>query len=146
VAGEELTVDDSHGPPGVLVAVTDHALERFRQRVASRRGELDPRPEIASRVAQAWSQRRISDHPPDRHGVTRPQRGRIYVHDINDRDLIFVCGHDQLRGELIVITLWERERLGDALVPRRFTDALERRPRRRQERAAQASTSSESLV
>ncbi len=34
-------------PEGVTVAVTDHAVERFRQRVGGRSGALDPRPEIA---------------------------------------------------------------------------------------------------
>ena len=31
---------------GVLVAVTDHAVERFRQRIGGRAGEVDARPEI----------------------------------------------------------------------------------------------------
>ena len=35
----------------VLVAVTDHAVERFGQRV---RGSLDARAEIIRRVASAW--------------------------------------------------------------------------------------------
>ncbi len=34
---------------GVTVAVTDHAVERFRQRVGTRVGGLDIRPEIAGR-------------------------------------------------------------------------------------------------
>jgi hypothetical protein len=37
----------------LLIAVTDHAVERFRQRVGSRAGLLDPRPEIAGRVQGA---------------------------------------------------------------------------------------------
>ena len=49
----------------VLVAVTDHAVERFRQRIGGRSGEVDPRPEIASRVARAWDAGRVSDTPPD---------------------------------------------------------------------------------
>jgi len=40
---------------GVTVAVTDHAVERFRQRVGTRVGGLDIRPEIAGRVSEAWS-------------------------------------------------------------------------------------------
>jgi hypothetical protein len=36
----------------VLVAVTDHAAERFRQRVGGRRGEVDPRREIVARVTR----------------------------------------------------------------------------------------------
>jgi hypothetical protein len=47
------------------------------------------------------------------------------VIDLDDRSLVFVCRHDVPRGELVVITLWEEG--GDARVPRRFTDALERR-------------------
>ena len=41
--------------------------------------------------------------------------------------LVFVCVEDKPRGELVVVTLWEE---GEApAVPRRFTDALERRRR-----------------
>ena len=50
------------GRTAPLVAVTDHALERYRQRV---RGALDPRPEIAGRVSQAWAAERVSDEPPE---------------------------------------------------------------------------------
>jgi hypothetical protein len=118
-------------PPGVTVAVTDHAVERFRQRVAARRGGLDARPEIATRVSEAWAAGRISDRPPDVAGASaRPvPRGSVYVADLVDRDVVFVCRHDASARELIVITLWERERLGRSRVPRRFTDALERRRR-----------------
>jgi hypothetical protein len=92
-----------------LVAVTDHAVERFRQRV---RGTLDARTEIAARVSRAFQA-----------GSTRPgPRGTLDVLDLRDRSLIFVCRHDVPRGELIVVTLWEE---GDeARVPRRYTDAL----------------------
>lgn len=114
-------------PPGVLVAVTDHAAERFRQRVAARRGEVDPRAEIASRVSAAWAAGRVSDAPPA--GPGRPTTGAVYVADTVDRDLVFVCRHDRRGQELVVITLWESGRLGPARVPRRFTDALERRSR-----------------
>ncbi|MBJ7329502.1 MAG: hypothetical protein JHC95_06370 [Solirubrobacteraceae bacterium] len=111
-------------PDPVSIAVTDHAVERFRQRVAARTGGLDPRPEIVSRVARAWAAGRVGDEAPD--GGKGP-RGSVYVADLVDRDVVFVCRHDRPRGELIVITLWERERIGDARVPRRYTDALRRR-------------------
>ena len=101
-------------PPGVLVAVTDHAAERFRQRVAARRGGLDVRPEIIERVSAAWAASRVSAAPG----------GAVHVHDLVDRDVVFVCRYDAPRGELVVITLWEGERLGAPRVPRRFTDAL----------------------
>jgi hypothetical protein len=35
---------------GVTVAVTDHAAKRFRQRVGSRLGGFDVKPEIAGHV------------------------------------------------------------------------------------------------
>ncbi len=122
---------DDAGPPGVLIAVTDHAADRFRQRVAARSGELDPRPEIVRRVGRAWQAGRVSSTPPaPRAGRARPAPpGSLYVSDLVDRDLVFVCRHDAGRGELVVITLWETGRLGPAQVPRRFTDAL-REPRR----------------
>ena len=92
-----------------LVAVTDHAAERFRQRV---RGTLDPKGEITARVSRAFQA-----------GNTRPgDRGTLDVLDLDDRSLIYVCRHDVPRGELVVVTLWEQ---GDeARVPRRYTDAL----------------------
>ena len=46
-----------------LVAVTDHALERYRQRVPRRGGELDERPELAGRVARAWAAGRTQPGP-----------------------------------------------------------------------------------
>jgi hypothetical protein len=118
-------------PPGVTVAVTDHAAERFRQRVAARRGSLDARPEIASRVSDAWAAGRVSERPPDADGSSdrAVARGSVYVADLVDRDIVFVCRHDASARELIVITLWERERLGGSRVPRRFTDALRRNRR-----------------
>ncbi len=55
------------------------------------------------------------------------ERGALLVRDAERRDLIYVCRRQG--SELVVITLWEE---GDeALVPRRFTDAL-----RRDDRAA----------
>ena len=104
---------------GVLVAVTDHAVERFRQRVA---GRLDPRTEIASRVSEAWAA----------GNVTPGERATVHVRDLEARDVVYVCRHDAPRGELVVVTLWEEG--DDAQVPRRYTDALrpdDERPRRR---------------
>jgi len=112
----------------VLVAVTDHAVERFRQRIGGRSGEVDARPEIASRVAEAWAAGRVSDVAPD--GATGA-RGSVYVSDLLDRALVFVCRHDRVANEVVVVTLWEREEGPIApRVPRRFTDALRDRSRR----------------
>ena len=104
------------GPPGVTIAVTDHAAERYRQRV---RGTLDARADVTARVGRAWAA-----------GALAPgERGAVRVTDLDDRGLVYVCRHDARGGELVVITLWEE---GEAArVPRRFTDALERRPPRR---------------
>jgi hypothetical protein len=106
----------------VLVAVTDHAAERFRQRVGGRSGEVDPRPEIVARVSRAWDAGRVTDVPPD--GATGA-RGSVYVRDLVDRSLVFVGRMDRAAHELVVVTLWEQEG-GPAAprVPRRFTDAL----------------------
>jgi hypothetical protein len=93
----------------MLVAVTDHAAERFRQRV---RGSLDEKREIAARVARAHA----AGH------VTPGDRGAVLVRDLERRDLVFVCRPE--RDELVVTTLWEEGE--DAAVPRRFTDALRR--------------------
>lgn len=114
-------------PEPVSIAVTDHAAERFRQRVATRTGELDARAEITARVSRAWQEGRTTDTPPD--GGDAP-RGSLYVADLVDRDVLFVCRHDRPRGELVVITLWERARLAEPRVGRQYTDAL-REPRRR---------------
>ncbi len=96
---------------GVLIAVTDHAAERYAQRV---RGTLDAKAEIVARASRAWQAGRVET----------ADRGRTLVRDVDDRDLVFVCRHDRPRGELVVVTLWEEG--DDARVPRRFTDALER--------------------
>ena len=93
----------------MLVAVTDHAAERFRQRV---RGSLDEKTEIAARVARAHAAGR----------VTREQDGTVLVRDLGRRDLIYVCRAAD--RELVVVTLWEEGE--DAAVPKRFTDALRR--------------------
>ena len=96
---------------GVLIAVTDHAAERYAQRV---RGTLDAKAEIVARASKAWQAGRVET----------ADKGRTLVRDVADRDLVFVCRHDRPRGELVVVTLWEE---GDgARVPRRFTDALGR--------------------
>jgi hypothetical protein len=93
----------------MLVAVTDHAAERFRQRV---RGTLDAKTEIASRVASAHAAGRVE------HG----SRGTLLIRDLARRDLVYLCRPEP--PELIVVTLWEEGE--DAAVPRRFTDALRR--------------------
>lgn len=93
----------------MLVAVTDHAAARFRQRV---RGTLDEKTEIASRVARARAAGRVE----------QDARGTILVRDLQRRDLVYVCRAEGL--ELIVVTLWEEGE--DAAVPKRFTDALRR--------------------
>lgn len=103
----------------MLVAVTDHAVERFRQRVGSRAGLLDPRPEIAGRVRRAWEAGRWSEDAP--RGATGA-RGSVYVRDLVDRDLLFVCRRES--DELVVISLWEAGRVGTPRVAKRFTDAL----------------------
>jgi hypothetical protein len=108
----------------VLVAVTDHAVERFRQRIGGRSGEVDARPEIVARVTRAWEAGRVEREPPP--GATGA-RGSVYVRDLVDRSLVFVCRHDEARGELVVVTLWEQPG-GPAppRVERRWTDALRR--------------------
>ena len=95
-----------------LIAVTDHAVQRYGQRV---RGTLDPRTEVAARVGRAV----------DAGRVTAGERGALLVRDLERPDLVFVCMEDRVGGELVVVTLWEE---GDeAAVPRRFTDVLRRR-------------------
>jgi hypothetical protein len=91
----------------MLVAVTDHAAERFRQRV---RGSLSEKTEVASRVAQACAAGRVEDG----------ERGRVLVRDLERSDVVYVCRPEG--EELVVVTLWEEGE--SARVPRRFTDAL----------------------
>jgi hypothetical protein len=93
----------------VTISVTDHAVERYLQRV---RGVLDPRPEIAGRVRRAFDAGRVSPAP----------RGAVHVRDLDRPDLVYVCLEDVPRDELVVITLWEGG--DDPEVPRAFTDAL----------------------
>src|SRR3954454_22389240 len=76
----------------MLVAVTDHAAARFRQRV---RGTLDEKTEIASRVARAHAAGRVE----------QGDRGTVLVRDLDRRDLVYVCRPEGL--ELVVVTLWE---------------------------------------
>ncbi len=104
----------------MLIAVTDHAAERYRQRV---RGTLDAKAEITARVGRAWAAGDVSREPPPGAAA---QRGSVYV---RDGDVVFVCLEDKPRGELVVVTLWEEGE--DAAVPRRFTDDLKRGERRR---------------
>ena len=73
--------------PGVLVAVTDHAVERFRQRVA---GRLDPRTEIAARVGEALQAGRVEPG----------ERGARLVRDVRLPSLVYVCMEDRPRGDL----------------------------------------------
>ena len=89
-----------------LVAVTDHAVERYGQRV---RGTLDPRTEIAARVGRALAAGRVEEG----------ERGARLVRDVERPSLIYVCMEDRPRGELIVVTLWEEGE--DAAVPRKWT-------------------------
>jgi hypothetical protein len=93
----------------MLVAVTDHAAARFRQRV---RGTLDEKTEVAARVARAHAAGRVEDG----------ERGAILVRDLERRDLVYVCRAEGL--ELVVVTLWEEGE--EAAVPKRFTDVLRR--------------------
>lgn len=113
------------------MAVTDHAVERFRQRVGGRLGGVDARPEIVGRVARAWEAGRVSTEPPP--GATGA-RGSVYVRDLVDRGVVFVCRHDRSGFEVVVVTLWEEERPAGSpagpRVPRRFTDALKREDER----------------
>jgi hypothetical protein len=108
----------------VLVAVTDHAVERFRQRIGGRSGEVDARPEIVARVTRAWEAGRVDEASP---AGASGARGSVYVRDLVDRSLVFVCRYDRSAGEVVVVTLWEAE--GGAVPPRvgrRWTDALGR--------------------
>jgi hypothetical protein len=94
----------------MLIAVTDHAAERFRQRV---RGTLDDKTEIAARVARAHAAGRIEP------GAA----GAVLVRDLQRRDVVYVC-RPEGPAELVVVTLWEEGE--NPAVPKRFTDALRR--------------------
>ena len=89
-----------------LVAVTDHAVERYGQRV---RGTLDARTEIAARVGEALAA-----------GRTEPgERGALLVRDLELPSLVYVCMHDRPGDRIVVVSLWEEGE--DASVPRRWT-------------------------
>jgi len=92
--------------PMALIAVTDHAVERYGQRV---RGSLDARTEIAARVGEAIQAGRVEEG----------RRGSQLVRDLERPSLVYVCMEDRPRGELIVVTLWEEGE--DAAVPRKWT-------------------------
>jgi hypothetical protein len=91
----------------MLIAVTDHAAERFRQRV---RGTLDARLEIIERVTRARRAGRSESG----------ERGTVLVRDVDRPALLYVCRPEP--DELVVVTLWEEGE--QAAVPRRFTDLL----------------------
>lgn len=93
----------------MLVDVTNHAADRYRQRV---RGTLNAKVEIAARVSRAYAAGRSED----------TDRG-ILVRDRELPGLIFVCR--PVDGRLLVITLWEDDD-ATARVPKRFTDELRR--------------------
>jgi|SRR5581483_1892964 len=95
--------------PEMLIAVTDHAAERFRQRV---RGTLDEQNQIRHAVARAVEAGRVEE------GV----RGELLVRDRARGDIVYVCRREG--QELVVVTLWEEGE--DPAVPRRYTDALRR--------------------
>ena len=106
----------------MLVAVTDHAAERFRQRVGSTTGAVDVAGDRAPGQLRARRAGRVDEQP----------QGTIRVHDERDRALIYLCRREGT--EAVVVTLWERE---DGVipprVPRRFTDALRRDDERKRE-------------
>ena len=93
----------------MLVAVTDHAAERYQQRV---RGTLEAKTEVIGRVMRSLQAGRFEEI----------DRRTIRVRDSERRDLYYVCRPGD--GELVVVTLWEEG--DDAAVPKRFTDALRR--------------------
>ena len=95
----------------MLFEVTDHAADRYRQRV---RGTMQAKTEIASRASRAYDAGRVETGP----------KGETLVRDRELPGLIYVCKPDGA-GRLIVITLWEDDDAA-ARVPKRFTDALRR--------------------
>ena len=99
--------------------MTDHAAERYRQRV---RGTLDARTrDRGAGRAGVGGGRRLARAAARRRGPARS----VYV---RDGDIVFVCLEDKPRGELVVVTLWEE---GEDAVPRRYTEALARSAARR---------------
>jgi hypothetical protein len=107
----------------VLVAVTDHAAERYRQRVGSRTGAVDVKLEVIARVSAAWEAGRVGETAP---AGASGARGTLYLRGSRvgpDAGVVYVCRREG--AELIVVTLWEDDGVsGGPRVPRRFTDAL----------------------
>jgi hypothetical protein len=98
---------------GVLITVTNHAAERYRQRV---RGSLEEKLEVAASVARGR----------EAGLVESGTGGTILIRDPDRPDLVYVCRPDG--SDLVVVTLWEEGE--NAAVPRRFTDVLRRDDRR----------------
>lgn len=94
----------------MLFDVTNHAADRYRQRI---RGTMDAKIEIAARASKAHDAGRIETGP----------RGETLIRDRELPGLIYVCKPED--GRLIVITLWEDDDAA-ARVPRRYTDELRR--------------------
>jgi hypothetical protein len=94
----------------MLFDVTNHAADRYRQRI---RGTMDAKIEIAARASNAHDAGRIETGP----------RGETLIRDRELPGLIYVCKPED--GRLIVITLWEDDDAA-ARVPRRYTDELRR--------------------
>ena len=111
------------GAVSVLVAVTDHAVERFRQRVG---GSLDAR---------------AGDRPPRRDGLGgrarvrgaaagRQRRARLGLRARPDRPLAGLRLPPRRAHEVVVITLWEQPGgVAPPKVGREWTDALRDRER-----------------
>ena len=96
---------------GILIAVTDHAAERYAQCV---RGTLDSKAEVLARTSRAWQAGRIE----------AGERGRTLVRDVTARQSGgWPPAKRRRRGAMPPwVTLWEEG--DDARVPRRFTDVL----------------------
>ena len=106
---------DWHGagralPRGRLVDADARRRHRSRGRAlppAHRRATASRRaPEIAARVRRAWAAGRHDRRAAA--GRDGAARGSVYVADLDDRPLVFICRRDAT-GELVVVTLWERE-------------------------------------
>jgi hypothetical protein len=79
-------------------------------------------------VRRALQAGRASEEPPPGASAAR---GSLYVSDLDDRSLVFVCRRERGSDELVVVTLWERPGgPGSPRVPRRYTDALRDEPPR----------------
>lgn len=94
----------------MLFEVTDHAADRYRQRI---RGTMQAKTEIAMRASTAYDAGRIETGP----------KGEVLVRDRQIPGLIYV--RRPVESSLLVITLWEDDDAA-ARVPKRFTDALRR--------------------